>query len=424
MEQCLDSKARAAWQSPARPEDNVPPSAASRAVGSSAGVRQGPASPGVIRSALQYLAQALEDLETMLFPGPDLSSRGPRLPSAPAIRLASTPQVPHDRKGAVAADDVQRNAPLIRQAVNDWLQAQAPGAASTGARMFCEADPARWTALSAQLADLVVADCGPRLAQLAREVVTAAGTQIEIALTPVSEDEQQKILADVLARVIGQASPNGGAPLLSPALAGFLGQVRSDVQAWTSGHGSTGWQTVGLAGPNVVANILFACGLRAVVAQLSREAQSQPPTPSSRFIQGRGGAARASEATLYGWLQKMCLDVGHGQPLVLKDRYGIFTAASLGRKANQAVRRLVAAIPYKQDLTSLTPAPITPRLVQPGKPVLSPSQVHPQAVSSPAKPEEERTPSSRSASRHSDVSAEEFVTRGRHPAQEPDGQDD
>mgnify|MGYP000296501293 CR=1 FL=1 len=121
-------------------------------------------------------------------------------------------------------------------------------------------------------------------------------------------------------------------------------------------------------------------------------------------------------------LLKVLAEMGHGDEIVIADAN--FTAASLGRKANQAVRRLVAAIPYKQDLTSLTPAPITPRLVQPGKPVLSPSQVHPQAVSSPAKPEEERTPSSRSESRHSDVSAEEFVTRGRHPAQEPAGQDD
>ncbi len=424
MYQRLESKGVATWHAPERQQVNGPQAAASRDDGQPAGIRQGPAGAGAIRSALRYLAKAVEDLETMLFPYPDLRTRQPHLPPAPQVRMASTPQVRYDRKDAAAAGDVQRNAPLIRQAVKDWLQSQAPGAAATGARMFCESAPQRWTALSAQLADLVVADCGPRLAQLAREVVTAAGTQIEVAVKPTNEDAQQKILADALAQVVSQANPNGDGALLSPGLAQFLAQVRPDVQDWTHDHGSTGWQAIGLAGPNVTGNILFACGLRAVVAQLGQEAQSKPPTPSSHYIEGRSGAARASEATLYAWLEKMCLDASHGQPQVLKDRYGIFTAASLGRKVHQSVQRFCAAIPYTQDLTSLQPAPITPKLLRPGKPVTSPLTVHPLAVSNTAIPAAERTPSSRSDSRHSEVSAHEFETPARHAAKEPVVADD
>lgn len=424
MAHCLEMKAFVASQSPVRSQGMDQPVASSPALGQPAGVRQGSGSCGLVRSALQYVARAVGDLEAMLFPYPDLAARQPRLPSVPQARMASTPQVRHERKDAVAETDVQRNAPLIRQAVKDWLQAQTPGAPATGAHMFCDGAPGQWKALSAQLADLVVADCGPTLAQMARDIVTAAGTRIETAVKQVNEDSQQQALGDALAQVIGEATASGEGPLLSPVLARFLGDIRADVQLWTRDHGATGWRTIGLAGPNAMGNILFACGMRSVVEQLRREAQDKPPTPSSRYIEGRGGVARASEATLYGWLEKMCLDVGHGQPQVLKDRYGLFTAASLGKKADPAVRRLCAAIPYTEDLTNLTKTPLTPRLVRPGKSITSPVGALPHSVSSPSKTDSQRMSASRSESPHDVLSADEFSTRGRSVAQGLIGSDD
>lgn len=423
MDQCLESKAMTAWQSPARQQDTGPRQAASRPAGpgpcrcQALGPLQG------IRSALRYLAQAARDLETLFLPLPTLSSRQPRAPAR-----ASVPQLRYDRKDGPAEADLRRNAPLLRGQVQAWLEAQRCGAPQAGPRIFCEGQPQQWTPLTAHLADLVVADCGPKLAQLARDVVSGAGRRIETAIHQVSPQDQERAVVIALANAIrntpATVASDGHDPLLSPALVRFLGQVRSDVQVWTLQHGATQKEDAGLAGAHVVGNILFACGLRSVVAQLRREALSQPPTPSSRWIDGRGGAARASEANLYGWLETMCLDIGHGRNLL--ERYDVFVAADLGKKAHGAVKRFCAAIPshHDKDLKHLqTPQP-SPRLVIAGQRVIASQPPHPLGMASPQQPDSDHTPTSRSVSAHSDLSAEEFATRRGPSAHSCDAQDD
>lgn len=329
------------------------------------------------------------------------------------------PTVRPDRNAALASADVVRNAPLIRQKVQAWLEGCRPGSAEAGARIFCEP---QWTALTADLADLIVADCGPRLAEIARQVVAGAGATIESAVHRVSEVDQQRALARALASVIAgesaDAAQAGARPLLSEPVARCLGQVRADVQGWTRDHKGHGSQVAGLAGPHVVANIVFACGLRSIVQQLRQQAQS--PTPASRWIEGRQGLARASEADLYGWLEKMCLDVGHGHDKF--DSHEIFVAPALN-EAHKAIKQFCEGIRYSGGFVLLhTPTP-SPKLVKPGLRIVS-APSHPLGIISPSRQEEERTPSSRSVSQGSQLSAHEFATGGATFGKAPVGLDD
>lgn len=414
MDQCFESTARHAWQAPTQPRDNGPALSVARAAGQPA--RTG---PGVICSALRYLAKAVEDLETMLFPFPDLLARRPCIPAAPQVR--------HDREDGVAAADVKRNAPLIRRQLNAWINRQAPGTVEAGARIFCDHKPGEWTPLTAHLADLVVADCGPRLAQLAREVISGAGRQIESSVRRDSPEDQAGAVVTAVANEIcamsGTMFADNGEHLLSPDLRAFLLGVRKDVQDWTLRHSSSDWGPAGLPGAHVVGNVLFACGFRAVVEQLRREAQSQPPTPSSRWIEGRGGAARASEADLYGMLEAFCLDLTHGQRQLLADNHSLTLAAKVGKTAHPAAKQFHSTLAYSKDLKQLQAATVTAGLMKPAKRG-STAVVHPLGLASPQGVDAQRTPSSRSESRHSELSADEFATRERHPAQEPRGSDD
>ncbi len=419
MYQRLESTGPSARQSPVRPQDNGLQTEASRTAGQPASLQRGSGGPGLIRSALAYAARAVEDLETMLFPFPDLSARQPRLPSAPQVR--------YDRKDRVAAEDVRRNGPLIGSQVKAWIDSQAPGTAAAGARIFCDDKPGQWTPLTAQLADLVVADCGPRLAQWARDIVSGAGSKIESASRCDSQEDQARAVVNALANEICITNSDRSARLFSPDLVRHLGDMRRDVQDWTLRHGGRGWEQVGLPGAHVVGNILFACGLRAVVEQLRREAQTQPPTPSNRWIEGRGGLARVSEADLYGMLEEFCLDLTHGQRDVLLENHGLSLAAKVGKTAHPAAKQLHTTIAYSRDVKQLQPATLTPNLVTPGKHgqrTQATTVIHPLQVASPLQSDSQRTPSSRSRSEHSELSAAEFMTPGRHPAQEPGGSDD
>ena len=154
-----------------------------------------------------------------------------------------------------------------------------------------------------------------------------------------------------------------------------------------------------------MANILLACGLRAVVQQLRAQAQSSASNP----IQGSGKPPRVSQETLYGWLEDWCLEVGNAHerfpqasPLVSPHLFN----------AHTAVQRLITSLSYAgKGLDPVGRQPLTPssRLAKlPSRPIRVSGLPH--EIASPPSRDSERTPSSRSATLDSQLAAEDFET--------------
>lgn len=361
---------------------------------------------GLARMVTEFAA----DMESLFDPFVALADRHPRV----VAPTRTAPSVAIGRTAAEAAAFITREIPLACAALNRWLAAQKAGSSAMGSGVFRTPG---WTPLTAQLADLVVADCGPALSDLIEEALSEARIAIFKSPHALTLPEQKSQLLSALSLALGQAFRQG---LLSDRLRLFLKEVGDAVTQWAIDHRD--WRP---SGAFAVSNILAACGLRWAVSQLRQQAQALPvgvgeSDRPSGFIGERkatqpGKAAAAGKdgpdrQTLLAWLETFCLDLGSDH-----DRFpghDLQLAVPL-KKTHQVIKQYCATIgspqppPRQRGSTTLGSRLVYPRKVH-GPARVAPPQQQLQPLSASVSSTSTRTTDPRPVATN-DLRADDFL---------------
>lgn len=361
MEYTLSAKAKA-W--PVQPELSSAPMSP-EGKGCPECQRWAPPEVRLLRGLARMAIEFADEMASLFDPFVTLADRHPRV----VVPTRAAPSVAIGRTAAEAAAFITREIPLARAALNRWLAAQKAGSSDMGPGVFRTPE---WTPLTAQLADLVVADCGPALSDLIEEALGGARIAIFSSRRPLTLLEQQAQLLSAFTHALAQAFRQG---VLSDRLRLFLKEVRDAVTQWAIDHRD--WRP---SGAFAVSNILAACALRSVVSQLRQQAQARPATggKADRADEAIGERKSASSGkpeavtddgpdrlTLLAWLGTFCLDLGSNHNRF--QGYDLQVAVPL-EKAHQVIKQYGATFVSDQPpIRHRGPTTLGSRLVYPRK---------------------------------------------------------
>lgn len=327
--------------------------------------RRAPPEVRLLRGLARMVTEFADDMGSLFDPFVALADRHPRV-MAP---VRATPSVAIGRTAEEGAAVITREIPLARAALGRWLAGQAAGSLAMGPGVFRTPE---WTPLTAQLADLVVADCGPALSDLIEEALVGMRIAIFSSTRALTLPQQKIQLLNALSLALAEAFRQG---LLSDRLRPFLKEIGDAVTKWAIDHRD--WRP---SGAFAVSNILVACGLRCVVSQLRQQAQVLPTaggetgkpseaggerksTPSAKA--GAAGGDGPDRLTLLAWLEEFCLDLGSDHDRFQK--HDLQLAVPL-KKTHQVIRQYCATLASTQPpLRQRGSTTLGSRLVYPRK---------------------------------------------------------